>query len=74
MEDLYKYEKALYKKGLTLIGGVDEVGRGLKISNQKDLLILKNYPRKKEMLFMKLSKIKLLLQVQEQQMKRKQIK
>lgn len=28
MEDLYKYEKELYKKGLNLIGGVDEVGRG----------------------------------------------
>ncbi len=28
MEDLYKYEKELYKKGITLIGGVDEVGRG----------------------------------------------
>ena len=28
MEDLYKYEKELYAKGLKLIGGVDEVGRG----------------------------------------------
>ena len=28
MEDLYKYEKELYKKGLNYIGGVDEVGRG----------------------------------------------
>ena len=28
MEDLYKYERELYDKGLTLIGGVDEVGRG----------------------------------------------
>ena len=28
MVDLYKYEKELYKKGLSLIGGVDEVGRG----------------------------------------------
>ncbi len=28
MEDLYKYEKELYAKGLNLIGGVDEVGRG----------------------------------------------
>ena len=28
MEDLYKYEKELYTKGLNLIGGVDEVGRG----------------------------------------------
>ena len=28
MEDLYKYEKELYNKGLNLIGGVDEVGRG----------------------------------------------
>lgn len=26
--DLLKYEKELYKKGITLIGGVDEVGRG----------------------------------------------
>ena len=28
MDDLYKYEKELYNKGITLIGGVDEVGRG----------------------------------------------
>ncbi len=28
MEDLYKYERELYNKGLKLIGGVDEVGRG----------------------------------------------
>ena len=28
MEDLYKYEKELYQKGITLIGGIDEVGRG----------------------------------------------
>lgn len=28
MEDLYKYEKELYNKGINLIGGVDEVGRG----------------------------------------------
>ena len=28
MEDLYKYEKELYDKGLKYIGGVDEVGRG----------------------------------------------
>lgn len=28
MEDLYKYEKELYKKGINLIGGIDEVGRG----------------------------------------------
>lgn len=28
MEDLYKYEKELYNKGLEYIGGVDEVGRG----------------------------------------------
>lgn len=27
-KDLLKYEKELYKKGITLIGGVDEVGRG----------------------------------------------
>ena len=26
--DLLKYEKELYKKGITLVGGVDEVGRG----------------------------------------------
>lgn len=26
--DLYKYEKELFKKGITYIGGVDEVGRG----------------------------------------------
>ena len=26
--DLLKYEKELYDKGITLIGGVDEVGRG----------------------------------------------
>lgn len=28
MEDLLKYEKDLYDKGITLIAGVDEVGRG----------------------------------------------
>lgn len=28
MEDLYKYEKDLYKENYKLIGGVDEVGRG----------------------------------------------
>ena len=28
MEDLYKYEKELIKKGVKLIAGVDEVGRG----------------------------------------------
>lgn len=28
MEDLYKYERKLYKEGCHLIGGVDEVGRG----------------------------------------------
>lgn len=28
MENLYKYEKQLYKKGINNIGGVDEVGRG----------------------------------------------
>lgn len=28
MPDLLKYEKQLYKEGLTLIAGVDEVGRG----------------------------------------------
>ena len=27
-EDLYKYERELYQKGLNYIGGVDEVGRG----------------------------------------------
>lgn len=26
--DLYKYEKELYKQGINIIGGVDEVGRG----------------------------------------------
>ena len=26
--DLYKYESELYDKGITYIGGVDEVGRG----------------------------------------------
>lgn len=28
IKDLLKYEKELYKKGINLIGGVDEVGRG----------------------------------------------
>ena len=28
MEDLYNYEKELIKKGVKLIAGVDEVGRG----------------------------------------------
>ena len=28
MEDLYQYERDLNKKGITIIGGVDEVGRG----------------------------------------------
>lgn len=28
MEDLYLYEKELIKEGITLIGGIDEVGRG----------------------------------------------
>jgi len=28
MEDLYQYEKELYKKGIKYIAGVDEVGRG----------------------------------------------
>lgn len=28
MEDLLKYEKSLYKKGINYIAGVDEVGRG----------------------------------------------
>ncbi len=28
MEDLYKYEKELYQKGIHYIAGVDEVGRG----------------------------------------------
>ena len=28
MEDLYKFEKDLIKKGIKLIGGIDEVGRG----------------------------------------------
>ena len=28
MEDLYKYEKELWKKGYKYVAGVDEVGRG----------------------------------------------
>lgn len=28
MTDLYKYENELYEKGITYVGGVDEVGRG----------------------------------------------
>jgi len=28
LSDLLKYEKSLYKKGITLIAGIDEVGRG----------------------------------------------
>lgn len=28
MENLYKFEKELYDKGINLIGGIDEVGRG----------------------------------------------
>ena len=28
MDDLYKYENELYEKGINIIGGVDEVGRG----------------------------------------------
>lgn len=28
MEDLYQYEKELWNRGITYIGGVDEVGRG----------------------------------------------
>ena len=28
MVDLYRYENELYDKGLNIIGGVDEVGRG----------------------------------------------
>ena len=28
MEDLYKYERELYDRGINYIGGVDEVGRG----------------------------------------------
>ena len=31
--DLWQYEKELYKKGITLIGGVDEAGRGPLIGN-----------------------------------------
>mgnify|MGYP002625049758 CR=1 FL=1 len=31
--DNYKYEKELYKEGITYIGGVDEVGRGPLIGN-----------------------------------------
>lgn len=33
MEDLYKYEKELYKQGINIIAGVDEVGRGPLIGN-----------------------------------------
>lgn len=33
MTNLYKYEKELRKKGVTYIGGVDEVGRGPLIGN-----------------------------------------
>lgn len=33
MEDLYKYEKELNEKGIMVIGGVDEVGRGPLIGN-----------------------------------------
>ena len=31
--DLWQYEKELYKKGITLIGGVDEAGRGPLVGN-----------------------------------------
>ena len=33
MEDLYQYENALIKKGIKLIAGVDEVGRGPLVGN-----------------------------------------
>ena len=33
MEDLYQYERELNQKGITVIGGVDEVGRGPLIGN-----------------------------------------
>lgn len=33
MEDLYQYERELQKKGIQVIGGVDEVGRGPLIGN-----------------------------------------
>ena len=33
MMDLWQYEKELYEKGITLIGGVDEAGRGPLIGN-----------------------------------------
>lgn len=33
MEDLYKYERKLNEKGINIIGGVDEVGRGPLIGN-----------------------------------------
>ena len=33
MEDLYQYEKELIKKGVKLIAGVDEVGRGPLVGN-----------------------------------------
>ena len=33
MEDLYQYEKELIKKGISVIAGVDEVGRGPLVGN-----------------------------------------
>ena len=33
MEDLYQYEKELIKKGIKIIAGVDEVGRGPLVGN-----------------------------------------
>ena len=33
MEDLYQYERELQSKGIQVIGGVDEVGRGPLIGN-----------------------------------------
>lgn len=33
MMDLWQYENELYKKGITLIGGVDEAGRGPLVGN-----------------------------------------
>ena len=33
MDNLHKYEKELNQKGINIIGGVDEVGRGPLIGN-----------------------------------------
>lgn len=75
MVDLYKYENELYDKGLNFIGGVDEVGRGPLIGSVvaacvvlprdfvlvRDLRIQRSYLRRREMSFIRLLKIRLLL-------------